>query len=165
VSDSPDFAIWYHDQYPRVVSLLVVVTGDADIAEKAAVEAFTRAYARWEHLRTVQSPGGWLYSMALKIAHRKVRRRTVGRALLRRSPSGSPHVALLERATWDALHRLSWRQRTAIALRFVLDLPDAEVGRVMGVNRPKVSDLLLTARRNLTELHAGPGVAEDARHR
>jgi DNA-directed RNA polymerase specialized sigma24 family protein len=34
---------------------------------------------------------------------------------------------------WDALHRLPARQRSAIVLRCYLDLPEAEVARVLGV--------------------------------
>ena len=51
-----------------------------------------------------------------------------------------------------ALDRLPFDQRTAIVLRFVADLPEADIALAMGVRRGTVSSTLALARRRLSEL-------------
>ena len=58
---------------------------------------------------------------------------------------------------WEAVRSLPTRQRTAVALRYILDLPEREVARVMGVSRGSASASLVTARRTL-EARLGEGV-------
>ena len=60
--------------------------------------------------------------------------------------------AALAPEVWDAVRVLTQRQRTAIALRYVLDLPEAEVAQMMGIARGTASATLATARRHLGHL-------------
>jgi DNA-directed RNA polymerase specialized sigma24 family protein len=55
---------------------------------------------------------------------------------------------------WDAVASLPSRQRTAVALRYILDLPEAEVAKVMKVSRGSASASLTAARRRLEGLLA-----------
>lgn len=151
-----DFEDWYLREHPRVVAALTVTSGDAEVAVEATDEAFVRAYERWSRVRRMGSPGGWLYRVALNVLRRRIRRRAREQALLRRlpfvgppSPDGAAVPAALDAHVWDAVRQLAPRQRTAVALRYVLDLPETEVARVMGVSRGAVSASLTTARRHL----------------
>lgn len=157
----PDFGTWYRDQHPRVLAALTVASGSADIAAEATDEAFVRAYERWERVRRMDSPGGWLHRVAFNDLRRRHRRRAIERELLRRrQPPPITAPAALEPHVWDAVRTLPHRQRTAIALRYVLDLPEADVARIMGVTRGSASASLATARRQLEGLLADP--ARDA---
>jgi RNA polymerase sigma factor (sigma-70 family) len=154
-----DFGAWYREEHPRVLAALTVASGRADVAREATDEAFVRAYERWERVRRMASPGGWLYRVALNDLRRRCRRQAIERELLRRRRPGdeaAPAPAALEPHVWEAVRALPLRQRTAVALRYVLDLPEAEVARLMGVTRGAVSATLTTARRRLESLLAEP---------
>lgn len=146
-----DFDSWYEEQHPRVLAALTVASGRPDVAAEATDEAFVRAYERWARVQRMESPGGWLYRVALNDLRRRCRRQAIERELLRRQPEPpaveapplpAPHV-------WEAVRSLPERQRVAVALRYLLDLPESEVARVMGVTRGSVSASLTTARQRL----------------
>lgn len=144
-----DFASWYVDEHPRVLSLLCAVSGDPETARDATDEAFARCYSRWDDVRNMESPAGWTYRVALNVARRTLRRRAVERRLLPRlaAPHPSPEPPFDEVAA--LLHVLTERQRTAICLRYVTDLAEADIARVMGVRRGTVASTLSDARRRL----------------
>jgi len=134
-------------------TILAYTGGRSDVAEEAVAEAFARAAARWEGLR---DPVAWLYRVAFNAATDELRRE-------RRALDESPHdvPTPIERAElFDALRRLPDRQRAAIVLFYVLDLPVAEVAARMGVARPTVRVHLTQGRRRLRDLLR---VEEDAR--
>ena len=153
------FEAWYRSERPRLLAALAVVGGDAEIAREATDEAFVRAYERWSRVRAMDSPGGWLHRVALNDLRRRFRRRAIERELLRRrhdDPTvvGPPPIA--DARVWDAVRRLPRRQRTAIALRYVLDLTEREVAATMGISRGAASATLTSARRNLEEALGEP---------
>jgi RNA polymerase sigma factor (sigma-70 family) len=160
-----DFGAWYQEEHPRVLAALTVASGRADVAREATDEAFVRAYERWERVRRMASPGGWLYRVALNDLRRRCRRQAIERELMRRRRPGDEAAsapAALDPQVWDAVRALPLRQRTAVALRYVLDLPEADVARLMGVTRGAASATLTTARRRLEGLLA-EGETEPAR--
>jgi RNA polymerase sigma factor (sigma-70 family) len=57
---------------------------------------------------------------------------------------------------WAAVRALSARQREAIALRYVLDLSEAQVAEAMGVAVGTASATLAAARSRLGELLSDP---------
>ena len=157
-----EFESWYRDQHLRVVALLSVVTGDDGAAAAAATEAFVRAYERWERVRSLESPGRWLYTTALACADRQDRWRWV-RWRPRRpapapttAPAPAPPPAMFAPEVWDAVRGLTRKERTVVALRYVLDLSESEVGQVMGLPRGAASTLLAVARRNVAALAIPP---------
>jgi RNA polymerase sigma-70 factor (ECF subfamily) len=157
-----DFGAWYQEEHPRVLAALTVASGRADVARDATDEAFVRAYERWERVRRMTSPGGWLYRVALNDLRRRCRRQAIERELLRRRRPGDDSAqapTALEPHIWDAVRTLPLRQRTAVALRYVLDLPETEVARLMGVTRGSASATLTAARRRLQSLLAEPPAA------
>ena len=162
MGDTPDFSDWYAEQHPLVLAALTVTSGRADVAAEATDEAFARAYERWERVRRMASPGGWLYRVALNDLRRRCRRQAIERELLRRQAPPTVAPAAIEPHLWEAVRSLPPRQRTAVALRYVLDLPEADVARLMGVTRGAASATLTAARRGLERLLAEPGAASGA---
>jgi RNA polymerase sigma factor (sigma-70 family) len=155
-----DFETWYRDQHPRVVAILTVAAGDVDLAADATDEAFVRAYERWDRVRAMDRPEAWLWTVALNVARRQARRRLRRRVVERAVGGAAVHApnpadaAVLRPEVWRAVRALSPRQRTAVALRYVLDLPEPEVARIMGVSRGSASATLVAARRTLVSLLA-----------
>jgi RNA polymerase sigma-70 factor (ECF subfamily) len=151
MSGDSEFDAWYRREHPRVLGALTVVAGSPDVAADATAEAFVRAYERWDRVRLMASPGGWLYRVALNVVRRRARRLKLERELLRRGRSLDAAPVALDPDLWAAVRALPRRQRTAVALRYVLDLPEAEIAALMGVTRGAVSATLTTARRTLAD--------------
>lgn len=147
------FADWYAAEAPRLLLTLRAVVGDDGLAEEATAEAFARAYARWPAVSKMASPGGWVYVVALNQVRSWMRRRRLERRHAERiGRAGQDSVAApveVDDALWDAVRGLSPRARTAVALRYLADLPEDEVARLMGVTRGTVAATLHRARASL----------------
>ena len=125
------------------------IVGNAEQAEDVATEAFTRAWARWWWLKSQPAPAGWLVRVSTNLALDHVRR---GPPPAPRSATPGPDVEetlVLRGALVAALGRLPERQRAAIALRYLADLPERDVAQAMGVSLGSVKTHL---RRGLTRL-------------
>jgi RNA polymerase sigma-70 factor (ECF subfamily) len=153
--DPIDFETWYRREHPRLVTLLAASTGDAPLARDAADEAVARAFERWHRVSRMASPAGWTYRVALNLVRRRARRRALEHRILRRirpdvvpGPTGE---------LWLLVADLPPRQRTAVLLRHVGQLTEAEIGDVMGIARGTVSSTLRSAYRRLgTEIEDEP---------
>lgn len=140
------FEPWYLREHPKVVAALTWVAGDPDVATEATDEAFARAYADWRRVAGMASPGGWVYKVALNLVRRRMRRA----ALERRALVPPPSVAqVVDRDIWKVVQQLPERQRVAVVLRYLLDLPEKEVAAAMGVSRGTVASALAAARQRL----------------
>lgn len=139
---------WYRAEHPRMLGLLTVVAGDADAARDVTAEAFTRALERWDRVGGMASPSAWTYRVGVNLLRRRLRRTALERRLL---PDPPPAVRppALESELWDAVRALPVRQRTAVALRYVCDLPQEEIAAIMHVAVGTVSATLTAARRRL----------------
>jgi RNA polymerase sigma-70 factor (ECF subfamily) len=144
-----DFASWYSAEHPKVLAVLSAVSGDPEAAREATDEAFARCFSRWNAVREMASPSGWTYRVALNGLRRIRRRRTLERRLLARLPPSRPVTDPVIDETWVLLGELSPRQRTATVLRYVADLPEADIAVVMGVTRGTVASTLADARRRM----------------
>jgi RNA polymerase sigma-70 factor (ECF subfamily) len=145
------FATWYKAQYPGLVHTLVLAIGNVDVATEAASEAFARALQHWGRVSLMRSPTGWTYTVALNIARRTLRRTRLEALLLRRRATAPP-VREDSLEVWDAVQRLPLRQRTAVALHYLSDLPQREVAAVMGIAEGTVAATLSEARRHLAAM-------------
>jgi RNA polymerase sigma-70 factor (ECF subfamily) len=72
----------FRAEWGRVVAHLIRVTGDWDLAEECAQDAFAKALERWPRDGVPISPAGWLKSTARNRAIDRVRRASTGRAKL-----------------------------------------------------------------------------------
>jgi RNA polymerase sigma-70 factor (ECF subfamily) len=148
------FEDWYHQHHPRLVRSLTALSGDADAAAEAADEAFVRAYERWRRVSAMASPAGWLHQVGANALRRRMRRRAMERRFDR--PTIAVVHPLPHPELWAAVRALPERQRTAIVLRYLGDLPEAEIAAAMGIARGTVSSTLADARRNLEVALAEP---------
>lgn len=100
----------------------------ADCFQEAVISAL-RAYP---DLRDERNLRGWLFT----IAHRKVldhHRATVRRPVPVASlPERGGTVPIVDGDLWESVGRLPEKQRGAIALRYLGDLPYADIGVVLG---------------------------------
>ena len=68
----------FHAEWGRVVATLVRLTGDWDLAEECAQDAFATALERWPRDGIPRRPGAWLTTVARHRAVDRVRRASVG---------------------------------------------------------------------------------------
>jgi len=138
----------------RIYRVLLVLVRDPDTAETLTQECFLRAYRKRASFRGEASVATWLVHIALNLArdHAKNRRRAFWKRLLFGSqdervaaqmyatadPAASPEQVLAARqdaaAVWAVVEQLSPQQREAFVLRFVEEMPLAEIAAAMELN-------------------------------
>jgi RNA polymerase sigma factor (sigma-70 family) len=160
--DSAAFESWYRAEHPRMLAALAVVARDPDLAQEVVAEAFARAFQRWDRVGEMDSPGGWTYRVALNVLRRRARRAALERRLLPRlAPRTSITVPAYAVEVWQVVTELPPRMRTAVALRYLGSLTEAEVADVMGIAPGTVAATLHDARRRLAPLLASDASPEE----
>ena len=64
----------YREEWGRVVAALIRLTGDWDLAEECAQDAYARAVERWPRDGVPRNPGAWLTTTARNAAIDRLRR-------------------------------------------------------------------------------------------
>lgn len=142
------FEAFFAQHWDGIVRALTLAVGDRSVAEDAAQTGFERAYARWGRVRDYERPATWVYVVAVRHAHR----------LLRRRPEvTAPPVDVPDPA--DAVESLAWlsaviaslppRQREAVVLRYLGGLPLADIADAQRVSVGTVKSSLHAAHRSL----------------
>lgn len=142
------FEEFYRAEFPSIYRSCYVATGDREVALDATQEAFKRAFVRWRRLSNETWAGGWVMTTALNACRRR-RREAMTQSDLGegRKSVGDPGP---ERAdVVAALARLPFRQRQAIVLYYIGDLPLEVVAHLMGVSEGTVKAHLAQARAAL----------------
>jgi RNA polymerase sigma-70 factor (ECF subfamily) len=141
------------------------VARDTAVAQEVAAEAFARALERWDRVGEMASPGGWTYRVALNLVRRRARRAALERRLLlRMAPAPPISVPAPAVEVWEAVTALPPRMRTAVALRYLGGLTEAEVAEAMGVAPGTVAGTLHDARARLAVLLAPDVPTEEVTH-
>ncbi|HYT81200.1 MAG TPA: sigma-70 family RNA polymerase sigma factor [Actinomycetota bacterium] len=146
-----DFEAFYLAHRVRLFRALVVVTRDVHAAEEVAQDAFVRVWERWDRVRQMEDPTGYLYRTALN-GWFQVRRRAV-RAARRVAGPGRVVDPLEMVEDRDVLARrlleLPARQRAALVLTEYLGHHSAEAGWALGIRPGTVRRLASKARAAL----------------
>ena len=142
-----DFEEWYRSEYDRLVSVLEKLGARPAYSEELAAEAFARALERWDRVSEMASPTGWVYTVAFNLLRRRARRAASELLALRRMLPVTSSDA--RTGIWEEVRRLPNRQRQAVALHYVLDLPYEVVAALMGITEGTVAATLASARRQL----------------
>lgn len=143
----PPFQRFLDDNRDAVWRFLLASAGRQD-AEDCFQETFIAALRAYPRLRADSNPRAWVLTIAHNKAldaHRARARRAVpvsepdARAV--RSPE---HPPPRDEALWSAVNALPARQRSAVVLRFVADLPHRDIAAAIGCSEE-------AARRSLHE--------------
>jgi RNA polymerase sigma-70 factor (sigma-E family) len=128
----------YAVHVPRVGRLAYLLTGDAALAEDLAQEAFVGLLARLRFIRDEEAVGAYLRRAVVNLVRKHWRKLGIERGYVRREGPGLvgrttvlPDLAARDEM-WQAMAKLTYRQRAAIALRFYEDLSEEETARVLG---------------------------------
>jgi RNA polymerase sigma-70 factor (ECF subfamily) len=145
------FVRLYESGFEPVYKAALMLSGDAQMAEDAAQEAFARALERWDRVGDKPWAVGWVMTTALNYVRRG--RRSVPRLRSAREEVDSDIDESLD--LWKAIRSLPRRQQEAIALHYVADLPLDQVAQAMGCENGTVKVHLWRARRELARVLGG----------
>jgi RNA polymerase sigma factor (sigma-70 family) len=132
MADLPPFQQLIDEHATEVMATLRGAVG-RDGAEDAFQETFLAALRAYPGLRDARNLRGWLITIAHRKAidhHRARGRAPVPVAELREEAVFDPDPADTE--VWDAVATLPPKQRAAVTLRFVSDLPHEEIAAALG---------------------------------
>jgi RNA polymerase sigma-70 factor (ECF subfamily) len=148
--EPPDFAEFYGAWFDSLCVQVHAHTGSMTEAQDVVQEAFCRALVRWPSISRYDDPVAWVRKVAWNIATSRRRRVRTGLAYVHRqreehTPGPDPaRVDLLA-----ALATLPPRQRQAVVLHYISDVPVVEIAEVMGAAEGTVKSWLHRARTTL----------------
>jgi len=145
-----DFDAFLERQHQGLYSALCLVTRDRAEAEDVMQEAFLRVWERWDRIRELDRPDGYLYRTAFNVWRN--RRRGVLRALKRAVDIVQRDDLSDVETRLDVVRALGWltpRQRAALVLTDLLGYPSEEAGRMLGIKAPTVRVLASKGREEL----------------
>jgi RNA polymerase sigma factor (sigma-70 family) len=158
----PGFDAAFDDLFPRAYRLAYRILGQADVAEDVAAEALARACARWSRVSRLEHRDAWVLRVTTNVALDVLRRRPPRPDRLAATVGAGRDAVQdvdLRLALAPALRSLPRRQRQAIVLRYLADLPADEVARVLRISPGSVK---VHVHRGLCALRAmlGPTFGE-----
>ncbi len=154
----------FHEEWGRVVATLIRLTGDWDVAEECAQDAFARAAERWPRDGIPRRPGAWLTTVARNRALDRVRRTQLGASKLQEvavvTLSNDPHSgesAGADEVPDDRLRlmftcchpALSFDAQVALTLRTLTGMTTAEIARAFLVPEPTMAQRLTRAKKKI----------------
>ena len=148
---SADFDAFYAATAPGMVRALVPLTGELAEAEDVAQEAYERAWLHWSTVCDCASPEAWVRTVARRLAVSRWRRmRNASTAWVRRMPAKVvPDLDPAYRALIEALRELPPKQRVAIVLHHLVDLPVEQVAAETGSSVSAVKKQLTRGRSGI----------------
>lgn len=145
-SERDDFEAFFYSLLPSVMRVALRLTGDWFVAEDVASEAFARAFARWRSVSGLAYRDAWVMRVASNLAIDVARRSPVGLETAEGEVADPAETAVLRVSLAAALGGLPQSQREAVVLRYLADLPEAEVSEALGVATGTVKSHLHRAR-------------------
>ncbi|MER6800124.1 RNA polymerase sigma factor, partial [Amycolatopsis mediterranei] len=153
----------FREEWGQVVATLIRITGDWDLAEECAQEAFALALRTWPRDGIPDRPGAWLTTAARHRATDRLRRDALGAAKLREAarmpvPSPDPVPEPDDSGVTDDRLRLIFtcchpalatEAQVALALRTLAGLSTAEIARAFLVPEATMSQRLVRVKRKI----------------
>ena len=134
----------YREQGDRLYYALLGYSGDPEIARDAVAEAFARALASSPSIR---EPVPWVWRVAFRIAGQEMKHRSrIG------PPVDEARMPPVPPGLFEALAKLSDRQRASIVLHYYAGYSLDEIAAILGTRKGTVGTHLHRGRARLHEL-------------
>jgi RNA polymerase sigma factor (sigma-70 family) len=154
-----DFGAFYERTYPRAFRIAYGMTGERGLAEDVTQDAYVAAYSQRSGYRAEGPVDAWLYRIVVNTAISALRRRRV-RFIVPLDPvathpstcNGGTDDRLDSVDLCDGLQRLDARARSALILRYYLDLDYHAIAGVLHTSETNVGAILTRARHRLASL-------------
>lgn len=151
----------YRDEWGQVVATLIGLTGDWDLAEDCAQDAFATALVTWPRDGVPPRPGAWLMTTARNRATDRLRRDTAGKAKLRQLAvlAREPEPPRAQEIPDERLQliftcchpALPFPARVALTLRTLAGLTTAEIAKAFLTGESTMAQRLVRAKRKIVE--------------
>jgi RNA polymerase sigma-70 factor (ECF subfamily) len=141
----PGLARLYREEGARLWRAVFTYAGNRDVASDAVAEAFAQYARRGDEVRL---PAAWVWQAAFRIAAGELKRRSEHVPMPRDLAYEMPEPAPI----FEALAKLSPRQRACVVLRHHAGYSGVEIGGILGLSPATVRVHLLQARRRLSVL-------------
>jgi RNA polymerase sigma-70 factor (ECF subfamily) len=151
------FEEFFEAEHVRLAKALYLLTGNSAEADELTQEAMVRVYERWDQIRRMGSPQGYLFRTALNLHRSRLRwLATRARQILQPPPSPDPAEVVQSRDSLDrALASLPTGQRGAVVLVEWLGMDSQEAATALGIQpgsvRARLSRAKAALRRMLEE--------------
>jgi RNA polymerase sigma-70 factor (ECF subfamily) len=155
----------YDDEWGRITAGVIRLTGDWDLAEECAQDAFAKALERWPIEGIPPRPGGWLYTTARNRAIDRLRRAANEKTKLARlaaEPEPAPTTTEVGSVIRDDRLELMFTcchpalrmdAQVALTLRTLAGLDTAQIARALLVSEKTMAQRLVRAKNKIR--HAG----------
>jgi RNA polymerase sigma-70 factor (ECF subfamily) len=151
-SDDADdaFDALFRREFAAITRTAYLIVGDWEVAREITQDAFVQVLKHWKRVRAMESPGGWARRVAIRDAVRAKRRDARGTALAVAGAHGAADpTEPLALDIRHALLTLPVRQRAAIALYYLDDLPVADIAGLLDCSEGTVKTHLARGRHAL----------------
>jgi RNA polymerase sigma-70 factor (ECF subfamily) len=155
----------FREEWGRIVATLIRVTGDWDLAEECAQEAFAVALKTWPDTGVPRNPGAWLTTTARHRALDRLRRSATGALKLQEvarmagrdaqdgpatneSGIGDDRLRLIFTCCHPAL---ALEARVALTLRTLAGLTTVEIARAFMVSEETMAKRLVRAKQKIRD--------------
>jgi RNA polymerase sigma-70 factor, ECF subfamily len=154
LAETASFESFVIENQARLFGSLCLMTGSRHEAEEIAQEAFVRVLERWDRVRGLDDPTGYLFITAMNVSRQRLRRAGIA---LRRSigiaPSEDAFGPVEDReVVLDALTRLPLDQRAALVVTALLGYSSEEAGQMLGARPSTIRARATRARTALRDL-------------
>lgn len=150
-----EFTAFYVAEYRRLTAVAGALTGSWAIAEELTQDALLTAHRRWNDVRGLDDPAGWVRRVLVnRCVSRWRRTRAEIRAITRIGPVGRTVDVELSASTshvWDAVRALPRRQRQVIVLSVLEGHAAGEIATILDCAEATVRVHLSRARRTLAK--------------
>jgi RNA polymerase sigma-70 factor (ECF subfamily) len=147
------FEAFVLENHTRLYGALCLLTKDRYEAEEIAQEAFVRILERWDRVRLVEDPTGYLFRTALNVYRKRFRRALIA---VRRAAAVAPTDDFVERIEASdlvvrAIAELPADQRAALIVTSLLGYSSDEAARILSARPSTVRARATRARSALRE--------------
>jgi RNA polymerase sigma-70 factor (ECF subfamily) len=148
----------FQQEWGRIVATVIRLTGDWDLAEECAQDAFTKAAERWSRDGIPRRPGAWLTTVARNRALDRMRRDQLGASKLQEvavlnsaDEAGDDEVPDDRlRLMFTCCHpALALDAQVALTLRTLAGMTTPEIARAFLVPEPTMAQRLTRAKRKI----------------
>ena len=128
---------WYEVRYPALLRFAYVICRDAGVAEDLVQESFVRIHRAWRRAE-LEGLDAYARRTIVNLHRSSFRRLTRERRAAAELARSDHHPAPDHDSVWEAMSRLSTRQRVCVALRYYEGLSESETAGVLGLSAGSV---------------------------
>lgn len=162
VGTDRSFEGFFAEEHPRLFGSMCIATRDRHEAEEVVQEAFLKVWERWDRVRGLEDPVGYLHRTAFNVFRSRRRRVSVAlRKAVRPETPDDATVAIEARIeVARALAELTPMQRAAIVLTDLMDYTSEDAAKMLHM-KPGAVRTLASRGRSQMRRDAQGGTEED----